>query len=256
MAGDQRPGRGHADEHGLGPAANAGARLLAERGVRLVADHNRVSVGDAVGVAHEPLVGLDRDRAIGMVRAVHERRRETVLVAAIGDLADELVDEVAPVGEDQHAAGSRRLNEPKRGNRLAGARGVLEPEPATCPRILGRLGDHVGGRLLPVQGLLLVRRQRLVLLGDRFGPVPALVALELGDGRRRAVAGELGLGATGPVPALACRVLELGGERGEGAGEHVDLMLGELGPVAQEDRLGVEQTFQPEQQRVLAPPLR
>ena len=83
MARDQRPGRGHADEHRPGPAADAGARLLAQGRVRLVADDDRVRVGHAPGVADEPLVGLDGDWAVGMVGAVEERRREPVGVAAV-----------------------------------------------------------------------------------------------------------------------------------------------------------------------------
>ena len=75
VAGDQRAGRGHADEDRARPAADRGGGLLAERGVRLVADHDRVRVGDAAGVAHEPLVGLDRDRAVGGVVAVEQRSR-------------------------------------------------------------------------------------------------------------------------------------------------------------------------------------
>ena len=70
VAGDQRPGRGHADEDGAVPGADAGAGFLAQRGVRLVADHDRVGVGDFLVVADEPLVGLDRDRAVGVVAAV------------------------------------------------------------------------------------------------------------------------------------------------------------------------------------------
>ena len=63
-------------------------------------------------------------------------------------------------------------------------------------------------------------------------------------------------GATRSVPALGGdRVLELGGQRREGPGEHVDLVLGELGPVRQQHRLGGEQPLEPEQQRVAAPPL-
>ena len=50
----------------------------------------------------------------------------------------ELVDEVAAVGEDEDAAGPRRLDEAERGDALAGAGGVLEPEPAGGVRILGR----------------------------------------------------------------------------------------------------------------------
>ena len=128
---------------GPGPVADAGAGLLAERGVGLVADHDRVGVGDAAGVADEPLVGLDRDRPVRVVGAVEQRRREPLLVAAVGDLADELVDEVAAVGEDQDAAGARGVDEADRGDGLAGAGRVLEPEAAVGAGILGRLGDDL-----------------------------------------------------------------------------------------------------------------
>ena len=57
-----------------------------------------------------------------------QRRRDALRVAAVAQLAVELVDEVAAVGEDQDAAGARRLDEAERGDRLAGAGGVLEPE--------------------------------------------------------------------------------------------------------------------------------
>ena len=85
----------------------------------LVADHDRVGVRDPAGVAHEPLVGLDRDRPVGGVAAVEQRRADPVAVAAVAQLAVELVDEVAAMGEDQYAAGPRRLDEPERGDRLA-----------------------------------------------------------------------------------------------------------------------------------------
>ncbi len=139
MAGDQRAGRGHADEDRLDPLADRGARLLAERGVRLVADHDRVGVRDVAGVADEPLVGLDRDRAPRRRRLVlaEQRRRDALPVAAVGQLADELVDEVAAVGEDQHAAGARRLDEAERGDGLAGAGRVLEPEAAGGVGVVG-----------------------------------------------------------------------------------------------------------------------
>ena len=167
MAGDQRPGRGHADEDGAGPGADAGAGFLAQRGVGLVADHDRVGVGDFLVVADEPLVGLDRDRAVGVVAAVEQRRPQALLVAAVGDLADELVDQVAAVGEDQDAAGLGRLDEADRGDRLAGAGRVLEPEAAGGAGVLGGLLDHllvlVDGRFLPVLRLL-VGGELLVLL--------------------------------------------------------------------------------------------
>ena len=57
-------------------------------------------------------------------------RGHALLVAAVGQLAVELVDEVAAVGEDQDAAGAGRLHEAQRGHGLAGAGGVLEPEAA------------------------------------------------------------------------------------------------------------------------------
>ena len=70
VAGDQRAGRRHADEDRAGPAADRRARLLAEGGVGLVADDDRVGARDLAGVAHEPLVGLDRDGALGRVLAL------------------------------------------------------------------------------------------------------------------------------------------------------------------------------------------
>ena len=160
VAGDQRAGRGHADEHRAVHLADAGARLLAERGVRLVADHDRVGVRDVLRVADEPLVGLDRHRAVGMVVLAEERRREPVLVAAVRDLADELVDEVATVREDQDAAGPRRLDETDRGDRLAGTGRVLEPKAPGLAGIFRRLGDDllvVLGRLVRPVLRLLVR---------------------------------------------------------------------------------------------------
>jgi hypothetical protein len=100
VAGDQGAGRGHADVDGAVPVADAGARFLAQGGVCLVADHDRVGAGDPLLVADEPLVGLNRDRPVGVVAAVEQRRPQPLLVAAGGDLTDELVDQVAAVGED------------------------------------------------------------------------------------------------------------------------------------------------------------
>ena len=108
-------------------------------------------------VADEPLVGLDRDRPVGVVAAVEQRRAQALLVAAVGDLADELVDEVAAVGEDQDAAGARGVDEADRGDGLAGAGRVLEPEAALGAGVLGRLGDLLlllALRLVPVLRLL------------------------------------------------------------------------------------------------------
>ena len=62
-------------------------------------------------------------------------------VAAVAQLAEELVDEVAAVGEDQRAAGARALDEAERRDGLAGAGRVLEPEALAGVRVLGRLGE-------------------------------------------------------------------------------------------------------------------
>ena len=101
-----------------------------------------------------------------MVGPIEEGRREAVGVAAVRDLADELVDEVAAVGEDQDPAGAGGLDEADRGNGLAGAGGVLEPEAAARPRILGGLDDDVRVLLLgPVLRLLCLGRFLLLILG-------------------------------------------------------------------------------------------
>src|SRR5207244_6269766 len=101
------------------PAANRGARLLPERRVGLVADDDRVGVGDTAGVPDEPLVRLDGDRAVRAVDPllVEQRPADPVAIAAIAQLAVELVAEVAAVREDQGAARARRLHEPERGHR-------------------------------------------------------------------------------------------------------------------------------------------
>ncbi len=242
MAGDQRAGRGHADEHRPLPVADAGAGLLAERGVGLVADHDRVGVGDLAGVADEPLVGLDGDRPVGVVLALQQRRREPVGVAAVGDLADELVDEVAAVGEDQDAAGPRGLDEADRGDGLAGAGRVLEPEAATGVGIIGDFGDEVVVLLL----VGLVPVLWLLVLGERVVLVAA-----------GAVAGGVGALAVRPVAvAVRPRLLDLGDDGGEGAGERVDLVFGELGAVAEQRPLLGEDPLEAEQQRVILAPLR
>jgi hypothetical protein len=73
------------------------------------------------------------------------------------------------VGEDQDAAGARRVDEADGGDRLAGAGRVLEPEAAVGARVLGSVLDDLlvvlGGLLGPVLGLL-VGGELVVLLGD------------------------------------------------------------------------------------------
>ena len=43
-----------------------------KRGMCLIADDDRVGVGDALVIANEPLIGLDRDRTIGIVTTVQQ----------------------------------------------------------------------------------------------------------------------------------------------------------------------------------------
>ena len=172
---------------GLVPVADRGRRLLAERGVRLVADDDRVRVGDVARVAHEPLVGLDRHRAVGAVLPAQQRRGDALAVAAVAQLAEELVDEVAPVGEDQRAAGARALDEAERGDRLAGAGRVLEPEALAGVGVLRRAGSCVVvvlgvGLVVPVLRLL-----RLVVVLASRSSSPGMP----GRGQRR-------VGAAGP----------------------------------------------------------
>ncbi|CAA9485218.1 MAG: hypothetical protein AVDCRST_MAG53-942 [uncultured Solirubrobacteraceae bacterium] len=178
---DERPRRRHADEDRARPLADRRARLLAERGVRLVADDHGVHRGDLPRVPDEPLVGLDGDGAVGaeVVLRAEQWRRDAVAVAARGELVVELVDEVATVGEDEHAAGARRLDEAHRRDGLARARRVLEPEALARVGILegavvdvlvdvavaARVVVLVGVRL--ILGLLVLSRrgrQRFVLL--------------------------------------------------------------------------------------------
>ena len=83
VARDEGAGRRHADEYRARPVADRRGSLLAERGVRLVADDDRVGVRNVAGVANEPLVGLDGDRAVRAVLAQQERARDALLVAPV-----------------------------------------------------------------------------------------------------------------------------------------------------------------------------
>ncbi len=230
VAGDQGAGRGHADEDGADPGADAAAGLLAEGGVGLVADDDRVRVRDPACVADEPLVGLDGDRAVWVVRAVEQRRREAIAVAAVGDLADELVDQVAAVGEDQNAARAGRLDEADGGDGLAGSGGVLEPEASAGARILRGLLDDVLVRFLdPVLGLLLLGGLLLLLLDGLLSGVGAGAVL----GGRRLLGGRgAAVAVAGPGVAVEA-LLDVCDQSGERSGESVDLMGIELGAIGE-----------------------
>src|SRR5215213_42046 len=251
VTGDQRAGRSHADEDRAVPSADRGARLLAEGGVRLVADDDCVGVGDLSGVADEPLVGLDRDRALRVVLASQQRGGDAIAVAALAQLAVELVDEVAAVGQDQDAASARSVDEPERGDRLAGAGRVLEPEALGGVRVLRLLGELdvlvVLGFVLPVLRLLVGLLVLLQLQLELF------LARDRRGGELDGHLGGRGLHDCAAVPVRGA-ALHLRHQRRQRARQRVDLVRVEQRPVG-EARLVVRQhALQAEQQRVLAPP--
>src|SRR5205807_322418 len=108
--------------------------------------------------------------AVGRVLAGEQGSVDAVAIAAVAQLAVELVDQVTSVGQDQGPAGARTLDEAKRGDGLARAGGVLEPEATGGVGILGLLELDVRVelvRVLPVLRLLvlvLLLRVDLVLL--------------------------------------------------------------------------------------------
>jgi hypothetical protein len=224
--------------------------------VRLVADDDRVGVRDAPGVAHEPLIGLDGDRAElpgARAVAVEQRRRDAVGVAAVAQLAVELVDEIAAVGEDEDATGARGLDEAHRGDGLAGPRRVLEPEALVGVGVLGAVGDvlvEVVARVLLVGlgvGLLvfLVGQvlvvEVVVVVGDVLLVVGLVVDRENRDGgRRRDVA----------------VALDVGQQRRQRARQRVDLVRVQRRPVGEVRLVLAEDAFEPEQQRVAPAPVR
>ena len=142
------------------------------------------------------------------------------------------------MGEDQDAAGARGLDEAERGDGLAGAGGVLEPEAAGGVRIVDQL---VLGALLFLF-LVAIPVERLVV-------VQLVVALEL------LLAGGQLLDRAPAVAVARLVALGLGHEGDQGARERIDLMGGEGRAVGQVGLLLGEQPLQAEQQRVLAPPV-
>jgi hypothetical protein len=89
--------------------------------VSLVRDHEVVRLRVQVApVAREPGVGLDRER-VGLwgFLAAFDCIDDPVAVALGGQVAVELGDEQAAVGEDEDAERARGLDEPGGGDRLA-----------------------------------------------------------------------------------------------------------------------------------------
>jgi hypothetical protein len=144
LLGDQLLRRCHADVERLRETTDRAARLLAERGMRLVADHELVRVAaEAADVAREPRVGLDRDGVLsGRLLALLDRGREPVAVALVRQLAVELRDEEAAVGEDQDAERARRLDESGGCDRFPGSGRMAEAEAPNGSGIV--LGPRLG----------------------------------------------------------------------------------------------------------------
>jgi hypothetical protein len=194
--------------------------------VRLVADHEVVGGGlEIAHVAREPGVGLNRD-GIGDGRPVTlgDLGGDPVAVSLDGKLPFELRDEQAAVGEDENADRAGRLDEPGRGDRLAGGRRMPEAVTPDCPGIGGR------SRRLEV----------IVLVVDRL--LVFLVFLLVGERLDSAV----------PILGLSLRCRD---QLGEHAGERVDLVAPKLGARGEVGRLFREDAFEPEHEREADLPL-
>ena len=150
------------------------------------------------------------------------------------------------------------LDEAQRGDGLAGAGRVLEPEALVGVGILGRLVELavlVVTLVLPVLGLLVVvlRVLGVVILGVLVGALMLGVLVgrlggrwlgSLGGGRLGSLGGR---GVTG-VP------LDVGEQRGQRARQRVDLVRGQDRPVDEARLLLGQQALETEQQPELAPP--
>ena len=204
-------------------------------------------------------------------------------VAAVVQLAEELVDEVAPVGEDEDAAGARGLDEAHRGDGLAGAGRVLEPEALVGVGVVGGalldvLVDVGLGVVLPdVLGLVVVlvslvgsssssssssssatararrprrpRRLELVVLVVGLVGLVRRAAAARARARRRPRARGSAVGAATPLP-----VLDGGQQRGQRARERVDLVGVQQRAVGQARLVLAEHALETEQQRVAPAP--
>ena len=194
------------------------------------------------------------------------------------------------MGEDQHAAGVRRLDEAQRGDRLAGAGGVLEPEALGRVGVLGLLAElrllarrtrraspaaprpraprrrhprpgprrrrlvvgHLIERIVVVLVLVSSSSSSLAFVGSSAGASVEISARSSSSSLELLELLQLGTAAW-PLPLADA--LDLGHQRGQRPRERVDLVGGEHGPVDEVRLLLGEDALQPEQQRELAPPL-
>ncbi len=192
----------------------------------LVADDELVRGGVEVApVAREPRVGLDRDRVRArQLLALLDRVDEPLAVALGRQLAVELGDEQAAVGEDQDTERARGLDEAGGGDRLARGSRVAEAVAPARARIAA--GRRLG-QLELLQDPLEVDAEVFLLF----------VGLDLLRGCA-AVAVQLGLD------------LGRGDQLGQHSRERVDLVASELGARGEARRFLAQHPLEAEHQRV------
>ena len=155
--------------------------------------------------------------------------RDPVAVALVLQLAVELGDEQAAVGEDQDADRARGLDEAGGGDRLAGRGRVAEAVAADRARVV--LRRELLGRARARRGSALRgRRSRRSRRSPRTPPRPRTRLRLVGDG--------LGLALRG------------GDQLGQHPGERVHLVAAQLGAGLQVRRLLAQHALEPEHQRV------
>jgi hypothetical protein len=136
---------------------------------------------------------------------------------------------------------------PVRGDGLAGARRVLEPEAAGRVGVVGGLGGQRGVLLLFL--LARVPVERLVVLGD------LVVALELDLAGGQLLDTAVAAAARSGLAVAVSVGLRLGQQRDQRAGQRVDLVGGQHGAVDQVGLVLGHQPLEAEHQRVVAAPL-
>ena len=145
---------------------------------------------------------------------------QPLAVAPVADLPDELIDQIAPVSEDQDPARAGGLDEAHRRNRLARPGGVLEPEPLGRVGILGLLVELravVLVLVLPVLRLLVLGL--VVVIEVQLGLIAVVIRKQprcgVPVGEPVAVGGGAAIAGAG---AVACgAALGFGQKRGQGA---------------------------------------
>ena len=163
-------------------------------------------------------------------------------VALLGEVARELVDQQPAVSEDQNAGGAGCIDEPGRGDGLAGRGRVLEPVAAPGA---GVFRDRIGLQLVDGRDVC----DRDIEAGVVLVVVPVLVAVAVAI----------------PVPVavrvvvlllilLTVGTLAVGDQRGQLAGQRVHLVAAQRGAGGQPRRLAGEHAVEAEDQGEVATP--